>query len=735
MADAATHLGKVPDLRKAAEAVARRHADGPKEAPGILTPKAMEQALHELRVHQIELELQNEELRRAQLELDATRARYFNLYDLAPVGYCTLDEDGQILEANLTAASLLGVARSMLVHRKIHRFILKADQDSFYVLRKRLVETGEPQACDLRMLKPDGTAFWTHLEAAGSPSEDGADLLRIVLSDVGERKAAEEALAKAATLQSAIFNSAHFLSIGTDAKGVIQVFNLGAERMLGYTAAEVVNKVTPSDLSDPQEVIERALALSAELSFPIAPGFEALVCKASRGIEDIYELTYLRKDGTRLPAAMSVSALRDPGHRIIGYLLMGTDNTTRQRVEAERALHNQAIEDKNIELQLAKVLAEKANLAKSDFLSNMSHELRTPLNAILGFAQLIDCGTPKPTPDQKASVDQVLKAGWYLLDLVNEILDLAKIDAGKVALSIAPVDLTAIIGDSRNMVESQALKRGITVTYPDFKGPCHVNADPTRLKQVLVNLLSNAIKFNREGGTVQVECLVNAPGQMRISVRDTGAGLGPEQLAQLFQPFNRLGQKDHVVEGTGVGLVVAKRLIELMHGAIGVDSVVGEGSVFWIELDTVAEPDSALAQRAVPDASLDPAAPVPKRTVLYVEDNSANLALVEGLLSRHPEFRLLSARTAPDGIELARKCLPDVILMDIGLPGMSGVEAVKILVQDPVTRRIPVVAVSAHAMPREIKKALEAGFSNYLPKPFRLAEFMETLDAALKLRE
>ena len=288
-------------------------------------------------------------------------------------------------------------------------------------------------------------------------------------AEITERKQVEEALLKAAPLQSAIFNSANFSSIATDAKGVIQIFNVGAERMLGYAAADVVNNITPADISDPQEVIARAKALSVELGTPITPGFEALVFKASRGIEDIYELTYIRKDGSRFPAVVSVTALRDAQDAIIGYLLIGTDNTARKQVEAERALHDQLLQEKNAELENAKSVAEKASRAKSEFLSSMSHELRTPLNAILGFAQLMETGSPPPTPSQKRNLDQILKAGWYLLELINEILDLALIESGKLSLSMEPMSLAEVMRECEAMIEPQAQKRGISVVFPSSK--------------------------------------------------------------------------------------------------------------------------------------------------------------------------------------------------------------------------------------------------------------------------
>ncbi|MES2975906.1 MAG: ATP-binding protein [Pseudomonadota bacterium] len=539
-------------------------------------------------------------------------------------------------------------------------------------------------------------------------------------------------LLKADALQEAIFNSAHFSSIATDENGVIQIFNVGAERMLGYTAVEVVNRITPADISDPGELVARALALSLELATPITAGFEALVFKARRGIEDIYELTYVRKDGSRFPGMVSVTALRDAQAKIIGYLLIGTDNTARQQVKVERIRLAQVLEEKSAELESAKFLAEKANLAKSDFLSSMSHELRTPLSAILGFAQLIESGTPKPTPTQKRSIDQILKAGWYLLELINEILDLALIESGKLSLSIEPMALADVMLECQTMVEPQAQQRGIRVTFPLLESPYFLNADRTRVKQILINLLSNAIKYNRAGGSVVVACELSAPGRLRIGVKDTGQGLTPDEISQLFQPFNRLGQEANAEQGTGIGLVVCKRLVELMGGSIGVESAVEEGSEFWVELNLTEKPQvvaDIAAPAAVVLAKVQGGAPV--HTLLYVEDNPANLMLVEDLMARRPDIHLLSARDGRRGIEIARAAQPDVILMDINLPGISGITAMQILAEDPATRHIPVVALSANAMPRDIEKGLEAGFFRYLTKPIKVNEFMSTLDLAL----
>lgn len=528
----------------------------------------------------------------------------------------------------------------------------------------------------------------------------------------------QEVLLKAGALQNAILNSANFSIIATDEKGIIQLFNIGAERMLGYAASEVVNRINPSDIHDRQEVMARAQTLSTEFSTPITPGFEALAYKASRGIEDNYDLTYICKNGSRFPATVSITALRDDYDEIIGYLLIGADNSARKQVEDE--------------LSSAKAAAEKANLAKSDFLSSMSHELRSPLNAILGFAQLMESGSPLPTPTQKASIDQILQAGWYLLELINEILDLALIESGKLSLSPEPMSLTDVLLDCQAMIEPQAQKSGIQIHFPALETDYHVHADRTRVKQVLINLLANAIKYNRKQGVVEVSCHADSTTRIRICVRDTGEGLPPEKIAQLFEPFNRLGQENKTEEGTGIGLVVSKRLVELMGGGIGMESTVGVGSVFWIELNLTDELqfnttiDVPLIQLQEPELGMA------QRTLLYVEDNRANLQLVEQLIARRPDIRLLTAVDGMQGIALAQIHQPDIILMDINLPGISGIQALKMLREDPVTAHIPVLAISANAMPRDIEKGLEAGFFRYLTKPIKVGDFMDTVDLAMQ---
>src|SRR5450830_139048 len=653
-------------------------------------------------------------------------------------------------------------------------------------------------------------------------------------------------------LQHAIFNNAHFSYIATDAAGVIQIFNVGAERMLGYSAQEVVGLVTPDSLADAEEMSKRAKALRNEPGTEPLPGMPALLAKAAQGIEDVVELTFLCKGGARLAASVSISALRDAANAIIGYLLIGTDNTERKRAEAEQAVLDQRLRDqqfytrsliesnidalmtcdpqglisdvnqqmvlltgcsreqligtpfktyfsdpeladaaiskvlrdgkiidcelvalrrdgvqtpvsynattfhdrdnalrgvfaaarniaerkqfervlqeKNFELENARAAAEKANLAKSEFLSNMSHELRTPLNAVLGFAQLMETATPLPSPAQKLSIEQILKGGWYLLRLINEILDLAMIESGKVTMSEEAMSLLDVLQDCQAMIAPQAEKRGISMHFPRCGKAFYVHADRTRVKQVMINLLSNAIKYNQSGGSVKVDCRQHG-GKVRTSVTDTGAGLDAEQMAQLFQPFNRLGQENSTEEGTGIGLVVTKQLVELMGGIIGVDSTVGLGTTFWVEFNASRAPELHLEEGAVlPAVQEDQES---QRTLLYVEDNPANLALVEQLIARRSDLKLLTAIDAHLGIDLARTYQPDVILMDINLPGISGYGALHILRDDPLTSHIPVMALSANAVPRDIEKGLEAGFFRYLTKPIKVAEFMDALDVAL----
>ena len=770
--------------------------------------------------------------------------------------FVTISAEGKITDVNNATEQATGVDRDHLIGSDFASYFTQPDKASegYQLVFSQGTVTNYP----LVMRHVSGKEMDVLYNATVYRGHNGNVLgIFAAARDITERKK-EEALLKEGALQNAIFNSANFSSIATDAKGVIQIFNVGAERMLGYTAIEVMNKITPADISDPQEVITRAQALSNELGTSITPGFEALVFKASRGIEDIYELTYIRKDGSRFPAVVSVTALRDVQGAIIGYLLIGTDNTIHKQIEAEQTLLAQRLRDqqfytrslfesnidalittdpsgiitdvnkqmevltgctrdeligapfkdhfthpeqadagirlvinhkkitnyvltarsiegketvvsynattfydrnrklqgvfgaarditelkrldqvlreKNIELENATLVAEKANLAKSDFLSSMSHELRSPLNAILGFAELMESDPISPSPSQKASLAQIVKAGWHLLTLINEILDLAKVESRQMPLSKEAVSLLEVILECKAMIEPLAKQQGIKLSLPVLDVPYFVIADRVRLKQVFINLMTNAIKYNRPNGTIVVAC-TKILERTRISITDTGFGLSPEKINQLFQAFNRLGRETKSEEGTGIGLVVSKKMVELMGGTIGVESTVGVGSVFWFELASITEPLQVPLEKH--EASILSSFPIIASitrlaTLLYVEDNPANLQLVEQIIERHPNMNLLTATNGNTGVQLARKHLPNVILMDINLPDINGFEALDILKHDPKTAHIPIIAVSANAMPGDIKKGIDAGFFRYITKPIRVNELIAIVSLALE---
>ena len=420
--------------------------------------------------------------------------------------------------------------------------------------------------------------------------------------------------------------------------------------------------------------------------------------------------------------------------RIAQQQVMQLNKDLEQRVQERTA----ALEHSNSELVLATEAAHEANRAKSEFLSNMSHELRTPLNAIIGFGQLLATSEgPLMTPERsKEFVRHIVEAGRHLLTLINDILNLAQIEAGKLSVSVEPVALADVLVECRTMTEAMAGQRNIRLLFPP-PDKISVRADRTRIKQVLLNLLSNAVKYNREMGSVVVGCEQNSDELVRISVQDSGIGMRPEQLKALFQPFNRLGQEAGVHEGTGIGLVLTKRLVELMGGTLGVASTPGIGTMFWVELPSAGGLPALVQAVAAPPAVLPDApdrsnAPL---TVLCVEDNPASLRLIQEFVGSRKSVRLLTATNGRLGVDMAREQLPDVILMDNNMPVMTGREAQKLLSADSRTAAIPVIALSANAMPGAIAEGMAAGYFRYLTKPVDLPQLTEALDAALALAE
>jgi len=675
----------------------------------------------ELLVHEETLELLNRqealntELMLSNGKLRSSEAKLEITLNSMGDGVLATDVNACVTRLNPVAVKLTGWSEAEALGRPI--------DEIFRILKKETREAAvNPVMAALAHGTVQGLANHTVLIARDGGEYDIADscaairshdneivgavlIFRNVSSEYLAQQAIRDSTAKMEAILSTVVDGIVTLDADTDQ---IATANPATERMFGYTEDELHGEnfrlLVPG-------VDQRRNGAALD-------HFNAGDDEHSNGQER--EVIGRRKDGSAFPLEMAVREMWVGGKRSFAALLR--DITARKNLD-------QILLDRNRELQLARSVADAANLAKSDFLSSMSHELRTPLSAILGFAQLIDIGVPPPTPVQKRSVDQILKAGWYLLELINEVLDLAMVESGNLVLSMEPILLSDILQVCKDMIHPQAVQRNISVDFNTGANPYFVHADRIRLQQVLINLLSNAIKYNRPDGSIIVDCLPASKGRLRIRVSDTGEGLSEDQLAQLFQPFNRLGQEGTVEEGTGIGLVVSKRLVELMDGSIGAESVVGVGSVFWFEL--------GLSGRSVRDEDAEeiPArttttlkAGASTQTLLYVEDNPANLMLVEDLLSRRPGIRLLTATTGDSGVEMARVLLPDVILMDINLPGISGLEALRILSRDPTTAHIPVIALSANAMPSDIKKGLEAGFRHYLTKPIKVLKFLTTLD-------
>ena len=558
---------------------------------------------------------------------------------------------------------------------------------------------------EFRCVWPNGMVRWLQERGDVVRDADGKPLNMLgVVQDITERKLIEyRILEKQERL--VIFN--HIIDnvadavITIDAVGTIGSFNPAAERLFGYSAAEIINHNINLLMPEPY----RSLHDQYLEHYRQGQSTSDIIGKQ-------VELAGQRKDGSVFPLELAVTVMEiDQVKHFIGIL-----RDISERKQAERALIKSRDE------------AERANNAKSEFLSSMSHELRTPMNAILGFGQLLEIDG-NITEEQADYIDEIMKAGRHLLELINEVLDLSKIESGNINLSIEPLPCLELINECLALVRPMAQAQDISITE-EVVGDYVVRADRTRLKQVLINLLSNAIKYNRPQGSVLVQVGAQQ-GQVHLSVSDTGYGIPAARQQELFQPFSRLGAEDSDIEGTGIGLTISRRLMEMMGGLINVQSEEGKGSTFWIELPEVVAGQVDASDDAAPTLTVEAAENKYRYTVLYIDDNPANLRLVDQILGRNPLLQLITAPTAELGLELASAHRPELILLDINLPEMDGYQLLTVLRSLSTVKNTPVIAVSANAMPSDIERGRAAGFDDYITKPIDMARLLEAIDRFL----
>jgi PAS domain S-box-containing protein len=556
----------------------------------------------------------------------------------------------------------------------------------------------EPVTSTFRVLLPDGDERWVAARLRQDPSGDNQYFG--FLLDISDRVAADaEANRERAFLHSIVENIPNMVFV-KDADDLSFVrFNRAGEELIGTDRSDLLGK-TDHDLFPPHQADAFVRA-------------DREVLERGR-LQDIPEEELQTANGPRVLHTRKIPVAGPDGRPAF---LLGISEDITERRSTDDAL------------RAAKVEAERANRAKSEFLSRMSHELRTPLNSILGFGQLLEL---EPlNRDQAESVSQMMKAGRHLLDLINEVLDISRIESGAMTLSLEPVALDVMITECLDLVRPQASERRIELVNLDGT-PRHVHADRQRLKQVLLNLLSNAVKFNRDGGTITVSC-EHGPDSATLRVTDTGPGIRPELVDRLFTPFDRLEADATGIQGTGLGLALSQRLVEAMGGDIGVDSAPAVGSTFSVVLPVGEAELAADAERDVPSTPVS-ANGAAERTVLYIEDNLANLRLVERIVNRRPGVQLVSALQGSIGLELAAQHHPDLILLDVHLPDLGGDLVLQRLKADPATAGIPVVMISADATSRQVRRFSQLGADEYLTKPLDVPAFLELLDERLGVR-
>jgi PAS domain S-box-containing protein len=600
------------------------------------------------------------------------------------------------------------------------------------------------------MTAKDGHEVWVESQSVVILNEQGQVTgLRGVTMDITQRIRAQEVQSRLAAMLESTVDLVGWM----DTEGRAQYLNPAGRAMLGIGPDEPLDELNWAEFRP-----EWAWDLLVSETLPKAREYGTWAG----------ETAFLSRDGRQIPIAQVTTAHKDAAGNVLFYSTVARDISERkaamtamqrysaeleQRVEertkalessnhalqeqvAERQMAMGALQEVAAALRQAKEEADQANLAKSEFLSRMSHELRTPLNAILGFGQILSMDT-SIAPRRQESIQHILKAGQHLLHLINEVLDISRIEAGNLSLSAEPVPVHLVVEEVLDLMRPIASNTGITLrSVPGPEMSAFLLADRQRLKQVLLNLVSNGVKYNRADGSVSISAaIMPETGQVRVSVEDTGPGLPEEDLKKLFTPFERLSASRTTIEGTGIGLALSKRLMEAMKGAIGVESVAGQGSTFWIELPQAENPvDGALGQMSAgkekaPGAE-QPTPPL--HTVLYIEDNLPNLELIEMLLQERMEVRLLTAMQGSTGLDMAIEHSPDIILLDLHLPDMNGDEVLRRLRSNPQTAEIPVIVISADATSRQIERLKAAGANAYLTKPLNVVQFLSVLEENLK---
>jgi PAS domain S-box-containing protein len=646
------------------------------------------------------------EHKRAEATLQENEERFRSAFDLSPIGMALVAPDGRWLQVNQALCHIVGYTQQELLAIDFQTITHPDDLSNDLEYVQRLL-CGELQMYEIgkRYIHKQGHVVWIAL--AVSLVRDAAQQPRYFVAqiqDITKRKQAQEAVRQSEARKAAILQTALDCIITIDYQGLITEFNPAAERTFGYRCDDVLGH----HLAD--------LIIPPHLRARHTRGMERYLATGQGSVlNNRLELQAMRADGSIFPIELAVTRIPVSGPPMFTAYLR--DITERKQAETT--------------LQRAKEEAEQANRAKSEFLSRMSHELRTPLNAILGFTQLLEYDPL--LPDQHDSVAQILKAGRHLLELINEVLDIARIESGRLALSPEPVHVCDVVQETLDMVHSLAVKAQVQLrlSTPSNCRNSYVLADHQRLKQVLLNLLSNAIKYNHVGGSVTVTCTAASAHHLQIEVHDTGIGIDAAKLDRLFSPFDRLGVEYLGVEGTGLGLALSKRLVEAMGGAITVASTPGVGTAIGVELQLTHAP--LHTSERIHDLALVPApAGAPTRTVVYIEDNPSNLALMERILIQRPGLKLLPAMQGQLGLDLAREHQPDLVLLDLDLPDMPGHDLLRALQADLHTASIPVVVLRADATTGHTERLLAASVAAYVTKPLDVQTFLQVLDTTLQ---